>query len=71
MTRKKAPLSRHFQHNYVHKVLELAQDVPIQPGEERHVDIQHDATCGVFQGDYCNCDPIVTLRPRQAGSASE
>ena len=53
------------KHNYYRKVMELVErgEVQLCPGQVREVDIYHDDWCGIYRGDYCDCDPEIEVRP--------
>jgi hypothetical protein len=50
------------KHNYVKKFMKLVRKGKIPAGSLSVVDFYHDDRCGIFSGNYCNCDPDYTLR---------
>jgi hypothetical protein len=56
------------KHNYYKKVMELYRQGKISTASPTEVDIYHDDWCGVYQGNYCNCDPHIKLRAKPVGS---
>jgi hypothetical protein len=50
------------KHNYFKKLLALYDLSLIRAAELVVVDIYHDSWCGVYRGQYCNCDPDIELR---------
>ena len=42
---------------YLHQALDNVKDVA--PGEIVHVEIRHDADCGIFENRACDCAPDV------------
>ena len=51
------------KHNYLKKLMKLYEQGKIPSTSLTVVDIYHDDWCGVYQGEYCNCDPDIQLRP--------
>jgi hypothetical protein len=56
------------KHNYYKKLMKLYEQGKIPTKSLTEVDIYHDDWCGVYCGDYCNCDPDVKLRPKPGGN---
>ena len=56
------PLFRSRSHNqppaYLPAVVALAEHVT--PGTVQRVDVCHDNWCGIFKGEACNCNPVVS-----------
>lgn len=50
------------KHNYYKKLVQLHAQGQIPTPSLSLVDIHHDDWCGVFRGQYCNCDPDIVLR---------
>jgi hypothetical protein len=59
----RCPMIDPRKHNYQRKVMELIEQGKVPPGCVREVDIYHDDWCRIYRGGYCNCDPVVRLRP--------
>jgi hypothetical protein len=55
------------RHNYYRKLMELQRRGRIPAASLAEVDICHDDWCGVYEGNYCDCDPDVRLRPLSGG----
>jgi hypothetical protein len=54
-------MSQPRQHNYLVKLEELYRQGLIPVPSVCWVDIYHDDWCGIYRGDYCNCDPDVQV----------
>jgi hypothetical protein len=50
------------KHDYFKKLLELYHQGKIRAPDLIEVDVYHDDWCGVYRGQYCNCDPDIELR---------
>jgi hypothetical protein len=50
------------RHNYYQKLMKLFEEGKLGAGSFAEVDIEHDDWCGVHAGNYCDCDPDVSLR---------
>ncbi len=48
------------RHNYFQKLMALCEQGRVKPGVTC-VDVYHDDWCGIYRGDYCNCNPEVRL----------
>jgi hypothetical protein len=57
------------RHNYLKKLLRLFNEGKLQAGQVSDAQIAHDPWCALNSGDYCNCDPDITLRSLGAGIA--
>lgn len=55
--RKKAPQ----EHTYLMRLLDLHQEGKIPAGSWHHVDVYHDDWCGIYRGDFCDCNPDIRL----------
>jgi hypothetical protein len=57
------------EHNYLRKLQALWEGgVLRQDAGAYHLDVCHDAWCGIYADTWCNCDPdIVLRRPEDAG----
>jgi hypothetical protein len=53
-------------HNYGKKLIEMGlySDRPELKGVVSGPRIAHDERCGIYRGDWCNCDPEFTLTPK-------
>ena len=51
-----------WKHNYVKKLLALHRQGKINSPNVFGIDIYHDDWCGVYRGQYCNCNPEIKLR---------
>jgi hypothetical protein len=49
------------KHNYFKKLMKLVAEAQLSAGSLAAVDIYHDDWCGVYRGQYCNCDPQIKL----------
>lgn len=47
------------EHNYFRKVKDLVEQ-GLPAGEVTHVTVLHDDWCGIFRGEACNCNPVLT-----------
>jgi hypothetical protein len=50
------------QHNYGIKLLKLYAEGKLPTCGLHVLDICHDAWCGLYRGQRCNCDPDIRLR---------
>jgi len=57
--RKAAAQSRHARVGYLHRLV-AAHDALGTPGLH-HVVVEHDATCGIYKGNGCNCVPDISV----------
>ena len=53
------------KHNYYKKLMKLYEQGRIPTASLTEVDIFHDDWCGVYSGEYCNCDPDIKLRTQR------
>lgn len=49
-------------HNYMRSVLALVGTLAgtLEPGTVTIIRVEHDDSCGIWQGRSCDCSPIVT-----------
>jgi hypothetical protein len=57
------------QHNYLRKLQQLWEGGALPRGAGAyHIDVCHDAWCGIYARAWCNCDPDIRLTwPEYAG----
>jgi hypothetical protein len=50
-------------HNYQLKMAQMLErgELEIKPGASQHINIAHDSWCNVYRGEFCNCDPDISL----------
>jgi hypothetical protein len=53
------------EHNYIPKLLQMISAGKFPRGKRRDVEILYDDWCRIFQGEACNCNPIVQARSNQ------
>jgi hypothetical protein len=51
------------KHNYYKKILDLYERGWLSGVSLGFVDIYHDDWCGIYRGQYCNCNPDIKVRP--------
>jgi hypothetical protein len=57
-----------FYTDYVRHLPQVPLYTPLERGGLFHIVVQHDGWCAFYDGDECNCDPIVTrhVEPRRS-----
>jgi Fe-S-cluster containining protein len=49
-----------FYEGYVRGLPRVPLDAPLERGRVYHLVVQHDSWCAFYDGQECNCDPIIT-----------
>ena len=44
---------------YIERVIRMGTEM--KRGTVKHVEVQHDTGCAIFQGGACDCHPTITL----------